>query len=123
MSGRRRIQLPQSGLGSRGPPQFAPLRHHGLADFHSRTGSTADNDEIQQILSQGGYIYYSQPLAGSDLEEEAEAQAPPHEMQKLVFGVTGYAQQNSLHILPLKNWPIHLGHTPHRHLDHRAAHE
>jgi hypothetical protein len=65
----------------------------------------SDNDEIQQILSQGGLIYYSQPMAGSDTEEQAQAQAPPQDLQKLIIGITGYAQQNCLHMFPLKNWP------------------
>jgi len=65
----------------------------------------SDNDEIQQILSQGGFIYYAQPMAASDVEEQAQAQAPPQELQRLIIGVTGYAQQNCMHMFPLKNWP------------------
>jgi hypothetical protein len=30
----------------------------------------SDNDEIQQVLSQGGYIYYSQPMATTETEEQ-----------------------------------------------------
>jgi hypothetical protein len=65
----------------------------------------SDNDEIQQILSEGGYIYYSQPMASTGTEEQGMKATPPNETQKLVMAVTGYAQQNAMPIFPLKNWP------------------
>nr|MBA3936419.1 hypothetical protein [Planctomycetota bacterium] len=65
----------------------------------------SDNDEIQQILSSGGKIYYAQPMAASDTEEMVQTQAPPQEIQKLIIGVTGHAQQNCVHMFALKNWP------------------
>ncbi len=65
----------------------------------------SDGDEMQKILAEGGYLYYSQPMATSNLEEQALATAPPNEAQKLVFAVTGYAQANAVHILAQKNWP------------------
>lgn len=33
------------------------------------------------------------------------AAAPPNEAQKLIIGITGYAQQNAMPIFPMKNWP------------------
>ena len=65
----------------------------------------SDNDEIKKILDEGGYIYYSQPQASTSTEETGMATAPPNEAQRLLIGITGYAQQNALHSLPLKNWP------------------
>jgi hypothetical protein len=65
----------------------------------------SDNDEIKQILDEGGYIYYSQPQASTSTEETGQAVAPPNEAQRLLIGITGYAQQNALHGLTLKNWP------------------
>jgi type II secretory pathway pseudopilin PulG len=65
----------------------------------------SDNDEIQQILAEGGYVYYSQPQASTGMAERSVAEAPPNEAQKLIIGITGYAQQNALPIFPMKNWP------------------
>jgi hypothetical protein len=67
----------------------------------------SDGDEIQQILDQGGYVYFSQPLASTGTQEQGAASAPPNEAQKLIIGVKGYAQQNCLSSFPLKNWPYH----------------
>jgi hypothetical protein len=65
----------------------------------------SDNDEIQQVLSQGGNIYYSQPLATTETEEQGNPKAPPNDAQKLIFTVSGYAQQNALTLFAMKNWP------------------
>ena len=65
----------------------------------------SDNDEIKQILDEGGYVYYSQPLASTGTEETGQAEAPPNEAQRLLIGITCYAQQNALHSLAMKNWP------------------
>ncbi|MBA3936721.1 MAG: hypothetical protein H0X38_04610 [Planctomycetes bacterium] len=65
----------------------------------------SDGDEIQRILAEGGYLYYSQPMATSNLEEQAMSAAPPNEAQRLVFAVTGYAQSNAIGLLPQKSWP------------------
>jgi hypothetical protein len=67
----------------------------------------SDGDEIKEILDQGGYIYYSQPLASTGTEEQGAAKAPPNEAQKLLFAVKGYAQENCLASFPMKNWPYH----------------
>ncbi len=65
----------------------------------------SDNDEIQQVLGQGGYIYYSQALATTETEESGNAKAPPNDAQKLIFTINGYAQQNALHMFAMKDWP------------------
>jgi len=65
----------------------------------------SDGDEIQQLLSQGGFVYYSQPTASTGTEEQGMAATPPNEAQKLIIGITGYAQQNALPIFPMKSWP------------------
>jgi len=67
----------------------------------------SDGDEIKQIINEGGYVYYSQPLASTGTQEQGAAAAPPNEAQKMIIGVKGYAQQNCLSSFPLKNWPYH----------------
>ena len=67
----------------------------------------SDGDEIQNIIAQGGYVYYSQPQATTNLVEQGMAPAPPNEAQKLIIAIAGSAQQNCLHIFPGKNWPYH----------------
>jgi hypothetical protein len=67
----------------------------------------SDGDEIKQIIGEGGYVYYSQPLASTGTQEQGAASAPPNEAQKMIIGVKGYAQQNCLSSFPLKNWPYH----------------
>jgi hypothetical protein len=67
-------------------------------------------DEIQRILDEGGYLYYSQAIATSQLEEQfvlETLEAPPTETQKLVFTVSGDAQQNAMFVFPWKAWPYH----------------
>ncbi|MBA3936388.1 MAG: hypothetical protein H0X38_02915 [Planctomycetes bacterium] len=65
----------------------------------------SDGDEIQRLLADGGYIYYSQPLATTNLQESSLQITPANEAQRLVCAVSGYAQNNALHIFPWKNWP------------------
>jgi hypothetical protein len=65
----------------------------------------SDADEIQQIVAQGGYLYYSQPMATSNVEEQGMRVAPPNETQKLIIAVSGYAQHNAIGIFPWKAWP------------------
>jgi hypothetical protein len=65
----------------------------------------SDGDEIQRILSEGGYLYYSQPMATTNLQESSLQTTPANEAQRLVCAVSGYAQNNALHIFPWKNWP------------------
>ncbi len=65
----------------------------------------SDGDEIQHILSEGGYLYYSQPMATTNLQESSLQTTPANEAQRLVCAVSGYAQNNAMHIFPWKNWP------------------
>ncbi|HEX3134984.1 MAG TPA: hypothetical protein VHX44_15565, partial [Planctomycetota bacterium] len=69
----------------------------------------SDSDEIQQIIADGGYLYYSQPSATSGFNPVgARANLPaPNESQKILCAVTGYAQQNAIPSLSYKDWPYH----------------
>ena len=68
----------------------------------------SDGDEIQRVISEGGYIYYSQPLATTGFQESGFAPTtPPNEAQRLVIGVVGYPQNNALIHLPQKAWPYY----------------
>jgi hypothetical protein len=77
------------------------------ADIAHRLDS--DGDEIQQILADGGYIYYSQPSATSAFNPVGarENMPAPNESQKILCAVTGYAQQNAIPSLSYKDWPYH----------------
>lgn len=89
----------------------------------------SEDGEMQQIIANGGYLYYSQPMATSNLQEQGLTAAPPNEAQKLIIGIAGYPQQNALHSLPAKNFPyhtpwpsppVHMGHMPDRFLPTRV---
>ena len=92
----------------------------------------SDNDEIQSVLSQGGYVYYPQPLAntgltdtgfinfsgtsqnrvggminGSGMSTINATQA--NDAQKVIMAVEGYAQNNALYAFPQKAWPYYTG--------------
>lgn len=69
----------------------------------------SDGDEIKQVLEQGGYLYYSQPLAtlGFNPIGIRDKMPTPNESQKLVCAVVGYAQQNALTTMPYKAWPYY----------------
>ncbi len=79
----------------------------------------SDGDEIKQILDLGGQVYYSQPLASTGTQEQGQVAfdpsasttgqraAPPNEAQRVIIGIAGFAQQNSLTSFPMKNWPYH----------------
>jgi hypothetical protein len=68
----------------------------------------SDGDEIQRVLADGGYLYYSQPLATTGFQENGFAPStPPNEAQRLVMAVVGYPQNNALLHLPEKAWPYY----------------
>jgi hypothetical protein len=69
----------------------------------------SDGDEIRQILDQGGYLYYTQPLATTGFNPVGmRADLPfPNEAQKVICAVTGYAQQNAIPMLSYKDWPYY----------------
>jgi hypothetical protein len=68
----------------------------------------SDGGEIQRVLDEGGYIYYSQPQATTGFMESGMPDTPPTEAQKLVFTVEGYAQSNAIAVLPWKAWPYYI---------------
>lgn len=93
----------------------------------------SDNDEIKHILDLGGQVYYSQPLASTGTQEQGQlaganqtiaagtAAPPPNEAQRVIIGVVGFAQQNSLTSFPMKNWPYHTPWpSPPLHMSHMA---
>ena len=81
----------------------------------------SDNDEIQSVLSNGGYLYYPQPLANTGLTDNGFSQAmttgtataagstgmQSNDAQKVIMAVEGYAQNNALYALPQKAWPYY----------------
>jgi hypothetical protein len=83
----------------------------------------SDGDEIKAILDQGGYIYYSQPLATTGLKEDSIAAATPaNETQRLIIGIVGLAQNNALYALPQKAWPYYTNYpSPPVHVMHNGA--
>ena len=68
----------------------------------------SDGNEIQRVLDDGGYLYYSQPQAATGFSDTGLSSAPPNDAQRLVFAVTGYAQSNAVPILPQKSWPYYM---------------
>ncbi len=68
----------------------------------------SDGDEIQKLLDEGGYLYYALPHITGNFDERALPSAPSNEQQRLVFGVTGFAQENGLYSLPWKSWPYYI---------------
>ena len=68
----------------------------------------SDNDEIQQILADGGTLYYPSPRPPTFGRAEDATVGPPNEMQRLVVGFAGYAQQNSIGHFPWRPWPIRM---------------
>jgi hypothetical protein len=67
----------------------------------------SDADEIQGLISQGGCLYYSQPMATSGFMETGVSPPPSNEAQRLVFSVEGYAQSNAITVFPWKAWPYY----------------
>ena len=67
----------------------------------------SDGDEIHRIISEGGNLYYSQPAATTNTVSQGQPQWPATEAQRLIIAITGYAQQNAVHALPVKNWPYY----------------
>ncbi len=70
----------------------------------------SSNDEIQKILDQGGELFYldSAYIRGLTIgssRDKSSTLTPAPEVQKLVFAVTGYAQQNALTQHPVESWP------------------
>ncbi len=65
----------------------------------------SEGNEIQRILDEGGYIYYTMPMANLSLDERWQSAAPPNESRNLIFAVVGQPQHNAIPRLPQKAWP------------------
>jgi hypothetical protein len=83
----------------------------------------SDGDEIQRVIAEGGYLYYSQPLATTGFQENGfPPTTPPNEAQRLVMAVVGYPQNNMLWALPQKAWPYYTPYpSPPVHVIHRGG--
>jgi hypothetical protein len=79
----------------------------------------SDGDEIHQILSEGGQLYYSQASGTTGVEEVTQGAVAQgadqqqlvnpgdNQTQRLVFAVAGYAQSNNVAFLAWKDWPYY----------------
>jgi prepilin-type N-terminal cleavage/methylation domain-containing protein len=70
----------------------------------------SDGDEIQRILAEGGYLFYSSPRPIASTGEDnplLEDREIPNESQRLVYAVVGHAQQPALASHPCKAWPYY----------------
>jgi len=70
----------------------------------------SDGDEIQKILSDGGYLFYSSPRPIASTGEDnplLEDREVPNETQRLVYAFVGHAQQPALANHPCKAWPYY----------------
>jgi hypothetical protein len=72
----------------------------------------ADNDEIRQVLDDGGYLFYASPRPVTSFGEGSSATVTldsplPNETQRLVFAFVGYPQQCALANHPCKAWPYY----------------
>ena len=70
----------------------------------------SENDEIRKILSEGGQLFYSKSTGASGYKDETEGNVttPTDPLtQRLVFAVTGHAQNNAVSYLAQKTWPYH----------------
>ncbi len=68
----------------------------------------SDGDEIARILDEGGHIYYSspRPAQASFWNEWSEEDVlVQNDVQKVVFGIVGYPQQDALVSHPCISWP------------------
>jgi len=80
----------------------------------------SDGDEIATLLDEGAHLYYTLPHMTGNFDERALPNAPSSEQQRLVFAVTGYAQENGLYSLPWKSWPYY---SPYPSPPYHAHHE
>ena len=70
----------------------------------------SDGDEIQKILNDGGYLFYSSPRPIASIDESnviLDEKGIPNESQRLVYAFVGYAQQPGLASHPCKAWPYY----------------
>ncbi len=67
----------------------------------------SDGDEIQQVLDQGGYLFYADPQPQGRSVVHTQREALPNEAQRLVYALIGYPQQNALNTHPIMAWPYY----------------
>ncbi|HEX3133016.1 MAG TPA: prepilin-type N-terminal cleavage/methylation domain-containing protein, partial [Planctomycetota bacterium] len=65
----------------------------------------SDGDEIQTLLGEGAYLYYADAAMIPGVDIRLRNPSPPVESNKVVFAVSGYAQNNAVPVLPWKAWP------------------
>lgn len=65
----------------------------------------SDGDEIQTLLASGAYLYYADPKVLPGVDARYTNNEAPNEALKLVFAVSGYAQNNAIPVFPWKAWP------------------
>jgi hypothetical protein len=65
----------------------------------------SDGDEIQSLLASGAYLYYADPKVLPGVDPRFVNNEVPNEAMKLIFAVSGYAQNNAVPVFPWKAWP------------------
>jgi hypothetical protein len=70
----------------------------------------SENDEIANLLAEGGQLFYASPRPNSSIAEDllvVDDRVLPNEASRLVYAVVGYAQQYALVNHPNKAWPYY----------------
>ncbi len=65
----------------------------------------SDGDEIRTLLNQGAYLYYADARSIPCIDPQYINVSAPSEALKLVFAVSGYAQNNAVPVFSYKAWP------------------
>lgn len=65
----------------------------------------SDGDEIQRLLAEGAHLYYADAAMIPGVDIRIKNPSPPVEANKIIFAVSGYAQNNAVPVLPWKAWP------------------
>ena len=65
----------------------------------------SDNNEIQNLLAEGAYLYYADPRSVPGIDLQYKHGDAANESHKLVFAVSGHAQHNAIPVFPYKAWP------------------
>lgn len=65
----------------------------------------SDSDEIQRLLNEGAYLYYADAAMIPGVDIRLRNPSPPVEANKIIFAVSGYAQNNAIPVFPWKAWP------------------
>ena len=69
----------------------------------------SDGDEIQTLLDSGAYLYYADPKLLPGVDARYVNKEAPNEAMKMIFAVSGYAQNNAIPVFPWKAWPYRAG--------------